>query len=572
MNTADRPSLTAPAQEQSWANAGQTWNQPSILAPHSVSMTTLGNQGVEMPEGDDRLVMMREIRVVDVDPYDRNPRRTPNPKHDDLKLSIRVQNLLDVPTLTRRPGSARWTLAAGGNTRLQIVQELWAETADPRFEKYTFRITPWRGDGAALLSHITENDKHADLCFWDKAYAFQDLQEQIALERGVASLSLREFEAALLDEGFRINRTTLSNYRFLIRRLRPLSACASRVSGKAVGSLIQPRLNGLSRLLAKSDLDEEGAYARVLSPAMHGYVAALADPQEFDAERLCQDLVVATAAALGRPTGELQRMLALLADAPDLNMDDLTCALAPRPAPANASAARSGSTDTQNITARHREDAPPHDAAPEPAPAPDPQPDPTPQPAWTSSADSAQPVFAANAAPVDEAQRIVANLAHEWARCYGADQLFQRNPDMPAGFYVEFPGEQAPIEDYDAAMAFWWLVQFSRQMYLDRCEAIADPSEWKRTIHESRPGNRPGEWMDIAVARCVFMPEIDTLIRWSFSPHNREIDLFVALMQACHALYALDPDRLLPANERDDLTAATGMRSGTGSPRTTTNP
>ena len=141
-----------------------------------------------------------------------------------------------MPALTRRPGSARWTLAAGGNTRLRIVQELWTETADPHFEEYTFRIVPWRGDGAALLNHLTENDQHADLCFWDKAYAFQDLQAQIARGTRRGTLSLREFEAALLEEGFRVNRTTLSNYRFLIRRLGPLSACATRISGRAVQS------------------------------------------------------------------------------------------------------------------------------------------------------------------------------------------------------------------------------------------------------------------------------------------------------------------------------------------------
>lgn len=519
--------------------AALTPEERSLLTADSVRIPAPGNNAIALPVDDDRIVaeMMLEVRVSDIDLYERNPRKSRHEKYDDLKQLIRVQGLLHVPPLTRRPGSQRWTLASGGNTRIQIVQELWEETRDPQFEKFTFLIKPWRGEGKALLAHIVENDQRSDLCFWDKAHALQDLQDQIALERGIPALSLRDFEGALTENGFRVNRTTLGCCRFVVSRLKPLVGCASRISGTAVQTILQPRLNSLSQLLAKADLDQDSAHTRVLSPAMQVYVDTLADPQDFLPDVLCQHLTAATAQALGRSISDVERMLGLLITAPDLTLGELTQALdarAPRTtvstgkqASGMAEAEQHALTDPA-AAAQTVEEAPethlahaqagisqPHARQPETRSA---QPHTALQ--ITQTTPNAQPPAVARDS-LAEAQQIAADMARRFACCFGADHLYRADAAMPAGYCMEPPPAQTPIEDHNTAMAYWWLVQCSRHVHAEDI-LRAEPSR------DRQSGSDPGD--------------ADTPVRWVFSPGNTAIEAFLGLLRACHTLYSLAPE------------------------------
>jgi ParB family protein of integrating conjugative element (PFGI_1 class) len=512
---------------------GLTPEERAFLTADSVRIPAPGNNAIGLPADDDRIVseFVLEVRVTEIDPYDRNPRKSRYEKFDDLKESIRLQNLQHVPPLTRRPGSKRWTLAAGGNTRIQIVQELWEETRDSRFEKYIFPIKPWGGEGKALLAHIIENDQRADLCFWDKAHALEDLQKQIALERGAPSLSLREFETALTESGFRVNRTTLGCCRFVVSRLGPLVGCASRISGTAVQTILQPRLNSLGQLLAKADLDPDSAYTRVLSPAMQAYVDTLSDPQGFVAEALCQHLTASAAAALGKSTGDVERMITLLSNAPDASLEELAQSLAVRPPRTSATTNKAafGLGDVERDTASDSPSpvAPASDAIPKDN-------TPTQDPTGLAHRDSYHPDKATSSSPqfdrqadrqalqaparlepqtpevarntLTEAQQAVADLARQFASHFGAGQMFRPDAATPSGYSMECP--EAAIGDNNTAMAVWWLVQCSRQSApaLDMGQPDADAS---------------------------------TPVLWAFSPSNTAIETFLGLLRACHTLYCL---------------------------------
>jgi ParB family protein of integrating conjugative element (PFGI_1 class) len=73
------------------------------------------------------------LPVTAIRPYDRNPRRADNPEADRIAASIRAGGLDQPLVVTQRPGDAHYLVRAGGNTRLRILQTLFAQTGDPRF-------------------------------------------------------------------------------------------------------------------------------------------------------------------------------------------------------------------------------------------------------------------------------------------------------------------------------------------------------------------------------------------------------------------------------------------------------
>ncbi len=91
-------------------------------------------------------------------PYDLNPRVTVNPLYPEIKASIRERGLDAAPAITRRPGAAHYMIRNGGNTRLAILRELWAETKDERFFRIPCLFRPWpeRGEIIALTGHLAE--------------------------------------------------------------------------------------------------------------------------------------------------------------------------------------------------------------------------------------------------------------------------------------------------------------------------------------------------------------------------------------------------------------------------------
>lgn len=123
-----------------------------------------------MPEqADPRHDCQIELKVEDIRPYEHNPRRVNNAKFGEIKESIRATGVRNPLTVTRRPGERDFIVEAGGNTRLLAVQQLWAETREPRFERITVLFRPWRSEDHVLVAHLIENEQRGDLTFWDKA-------------------------------------------------------------------------------------------------------------------------------------------------------------------------------------------------------------------------------------------------------------------------------------------------------------------------------------------------------------------------------------------------------------------
>ena len=77
--------------------------------------------------------MMFPIAIDQIDEYEGNPRFYENPEFEAIKESIRERGVIQRIVVTKRPGSDRFVLAQGGNTRLRCLRELHEETGDRKF-------------------------------------------------------------------------------------------------------------------------------------------------------------------------------------------------------------------------------------------------------------------------------------------------------------------------------------------------------------------------------------------------------------------------------------------------------
>ena len=240
-----------------------------------------------------------ELTVDQIQPYEHNPRRASNAKFDDIKESIRTSGLRTPLTVTRRPGESHFIVEAGGNTRLLALQQLWAETRDPRFRDLVVLFRPWRSETHVLTAHLIENEQRGDLTFWDKAAGVVALKDRLEAEQGRA-LSLRPLEDALYGLGLSVNPATLAHYRFARERLRTLGAAVTDLSGLDVKTL-QPRLNALKRYAqTRASMTEDELYAQIIEPVFLQIAGQYPHTRTFSVAATC----AACENALTRHLGE----------------------------------------------------------------------------------------------------------------------------------------------------------------------------------------------------------------------------------------------------------------------------
>nr|WP_288356115.1 ParB family protein [uncultured Pseudomonas sp.] len=154
--------------------------------------------------------------------YDNNPRKTRNPSYDEIKASILARGLDHPPPVTRRPGEDKYIICTGGNTRLDILNELWLETRDERFFRITCLFRPWsdRGEIVALTGHLAENDMRGNLMFIERAVSIEQAR-QLYVEQLGKDISQRELARLLKEDGYSISNSHISRMQETLRTLVP---------------------------------------------------------------------------------------------------------------------------------------------------------------------------------------------------------------------------------------------------------------------------------------------------------------------------------------------------------------
>ena len=83
------------------------------------------------------------VQITRIKCYERNPRRSQNPEYDRIKASILTSGMDQALSITRRPDEEDFIVQAGGNTRLQILKELYETTGEERFFMVDCWIVDW---------------------------------------------------------------------------------------------------------------------------------------------------------------------------------------------------------------------------------------------------------------------------------------------------------------------------------------------------------------------------------------------------------------------------------------------
>lgn len=154
--------------------------------------------------------------------YERNPRRSKNPEYDRIKASILTSGMDQALSVTQRPNETDYIVQAGGNTRLQILKELYQSTGEERFLMVDCWFVEWEQESTVLLAHLRENELRGNLTFIDKAQAVFDVKRLIANERGVGSISDRELQPILTEHGYSLSHGLISLMDYAVSILAPL--------------------------------------------------------------------------------------------------------------------------------------------------------------------------------------------------------------------------------------------------------------------------------------------------------------------------------------------------------------
>lgn len=271
------------------------------------------------------------LPITEIERYGHNPRTSVNARYEEIKASIRADGITNTLTVTRRPNSTRYTPYGGGNTRLQIAKELYAE-GDQRFATLKVIIKKWPGDAQTIAAHLIENELRADISFWEKASGVHQFGLELAQELG-KPLTAGDLNRELRARGLVYGVKLIQNFTFAIEHLAPIGPW---LKPTLVNELIRPRIGQLLELA-----DKLGGRVVQLKTALHQVMqshqqtlqARAKDNEdlephdrvavELDEQALLHDLDVAAAEIFGVDGGKLSAMLALLASDPKASADAL---------------------------------------------------------------------------------------------------------------------------------------------------------------------------------------------------------------------------------------------------------
>ncbi|WEF07499.1 ParB family protein [Klebsiella michiganensis] len=190
-------------------NIGASMLQPGRRASGSVESTPV----VEMP---------MVLTIEQLAPNPDNPRTSRNPRYDEIKASIKARGLDTVPKVTRDPDGDpnKYIFSDGGNTRYQILTELWQETGEERFFRIHVLVKPWPGRLQCVIGHLAENEVRGDLSFIEKAQGIHKARTIYEEQLG-KSVSLRELSTLLTSEGLPVHNSTISRMEDALKYLFP---------------------------------------------------------------------------------------------------------------------------------------------------------------------------------------------------------------------------------------------------------------------------------------------------------------------------------------------------------------
>ncbi|WP_445375482.1 ParB family protein [Photorhabdus tasmaniensis] len=250
------------------------------------------------------------LTLDELRPNPDNPRISRNPRFDDIKASIRARGLDSVPKVTRDPNSGNeniYIFSDGGNTRYQILSELWQETEEERFYRIPCLLKPWPGRLHCIIGHLAENEVRGDLMFIEKAFGVRNARA-IHEEHLGRRVTQRELMGLLKQGGLPISQTSISQMDNTVQYLYP---CIPTLLISGMG---RPQATNILALRTdaqkiwntfSAELSCEKNFDAVFSEACQ----RLDDPEAYSFEILRDELIGELLKALPHPALNYDRWL-----------------------------------------------------------------------------------------------------------------------------------------------------------------------------------------------------------------------------------------------------------------------
>lgn len=249
------------------------------------------------------------INLTQVIPYKNNPRKTRNPKFDEIKESIRASGLDTPPDVTREKPSDPYMIRNGGNTRLQILKELWDETGDPRFYEFDCIFHPWTNEFDLFIAHVKENELRGQMSFIERALAAKRAKEEF--EKDDSEISVRDLAKKLSEKGWPIDQSNLGQLLYAEEILLPLlpKTFWDLGIGRDAVKQIRKVLDHCEKYWNHVAHQDDGDYQGILKK-----VCEKLDGDGFDVERLEYDLCGEIARAMGGGVSGVQSQIQALVE------------------------------------------------------------------------------------------------------------------------------------------------------------------------------------------------------------------------------------------------------------------
>lgn len=255
-----------------------------------------GNQDTHALPPDPAIRTRITVTIDNVVPFDRNPRRTRNPLYEEIKESIRNKNLDHPPIVTRKSPSDPYMIKKGGNTRLEILKELWEETQDVKFFRIDCDFEPWTSDLDNLISHMVENEMKGGTLFIEKAMGAVEIRKEIEGPHP-GMLSNRELARLITSWGWSLDHSNLGQMLYAHEHLLPVipEALWSGIGMDRVKK-IRKLLETCKTYWESVAKPEEGSFDDIWKPT---FVAL--DGEGFDVEKAEYQLCSAMSVKLNGP-------------------------------------------------------------------------------------------------------------------------------------------------------------------------------------------------------------------------------------------------------------------------------
>ena len=197
------------------------------------------------------------INLDELVEYEQNIRTGVNPRYAELKESIRVQGITNQLSVTKHPITGKFIPFAGGNTRIRILKELFAETGDIKYKNLDVVVMPFTDHLSLLINHFAENELRGDVSFWEKAKGILMVKSELQADhdRFVTATDVQKVAKA---KGLDFSLRVLQLYLFATDKLAPIGPW---LEFKSTQVSLSPTWGELEKICKLSGIDNADFFA-----------------------------------------------------------------------------------------------------------------------------------------------------------------------------------------------------------------------------------------------------------------------------------------------------------------------